>query len=102
MALSLYLEDLDSQIPAVQLLHALGWVYLSREEALRFRGGRIDQVVLTGVLRSWLENNNRIDTKGKTATFSPVHIAEAIRRLTDEPFDELVRTNERHYQLITL
>lgn len=27
MALSPYLEDLDSQIPAIQVLNALGWKY---------------------------------------------------------------------------
>ena len=31
MALFPYLEDLDSQIPAIQVLNALGWKYLSRE-----------------------------------------------------------------------
>jgi len=97
-----YLEDFDSVIPAVQVLHALGWKYLSREEALRLRNGRADQVVLTDVLRPWLEANNRIEVKGETHLFSDANISEAIRRLTTEPFDGLVRTNEKIYHLLTL
>ena len=46
MSICPYLEDLDSQIPAIQVLHSLGWKYLSREEAVRLRNGRLDQVVL--------------------------------------------------------
>ncbi|MEI6208486.1 MAG: hypothetical protein WCP20_17045 [Desulfuromonadales bacterium] len=97
-----YLEDLDSVIPAIQVLHALGWQYFSREEALRLRNGRLDQVALTEVLRPWLEANNRIEVKGETHLFSDANIAEAIRRLTDEPFDGLIRTNEKIYPLLTL
>jgi type I restriction enzyme R subunit len=97
-----YLEDFDSVIPAIQVLHAMGWQYLSREEALHLRNGRPDQVVLTEVLRPWLEANNRIEVKGETHLFSDANIAEAIRRLTDEPFDGLVRTNEKIYHLLTL
>jgi len=63
MSLAPYLEDLDSQIRAIiQVLHALGWKYLSREEAVRLRNGRLDQVVLTGVLKPWLEQNNSRNT----------------------------------------
>jgi type I restriction enzyme, R subunit len=97
-----YLEDFDSVIPAIQVLHALGWQYLSREEALRLRNGRLDQVVLIEVLRPWLEANNRIEVKGDTHLFSDANIVEAIRKLTDEPFDGLVRTNEKIYHLLTL
>ena len=97
-----YLEDFDSVIPAIQVLHALGWQYLSREEALRLRNGRLHQVVLTEVLRPWLAANNRIEVKGETHLFSDANIAEALRRLTDEPFDGLVRTNEKIYHLLTL
>lgn len=97
-----YLEDFDSVIPAIQVLHALGWQYVSREEALRLRNGRQDQVILTEVLRPWLEDNNRIEVKGETHLFNDANIAEAIRRLTDEPFDGLVRTNEKIYHLLTL
>lgn len=97
-----YLEDFDSVIPAIQVLHALGWQYLSREEALRLRNGRQDQVVLTEVLRPWMEANNRIEVKGETHLFSDANISEAVRRLTNEPFDGLVRTNEKIYHLLTL
>lgn len=102
MALSPYLEDLDGQIPAIQVLHALGWQYLSREQAVALRNGRLDQVVLTGVLKPWLEAHNSFETKGERHPFSEVNIAEAVRRLLDEPFDGLVRTNEKLYHLLTL
>ena len=97
-----YLEDFDSVIPAIQVLHALGWQYLSREEALRLRNGRADQVILPGVLKPWLETHNRIEAKGETHLFSEANLAEAIRRLKDEPYDGLVRTNEKIYHLLTL
>jgi type I restriction enzyme R subunit len=97
-----YLEDFDSLIPAIQVLHALGWQYLSREEALALRGGRPDRVVLSGILKPWLEKNNSIAVKGETHLFTEANIGEAIRRLTDEPYDGLVRTNEKIYHLLTL
>lgn len=97
-----YLEDFDSVIPAIQVVNALGWQYLSREEALRLRNNRLDQVILTGILRPWLEVNNRIEVKGETYLFSDANITEALRRLTNEPFDGLVRTNEKIYHLLTL
>ena len=102
MALSPYLEDLDSQIPAVQVLCALGWSYLSREEALTLRGGRQDQVVLTGVLKPWLAQHNRVAARGQSLPFSDMNLGEAIRRLTEVPYDGLVRTNEAVYHLLTL
>jgi len=102
MDINAYLEDLDSQIPAVQLLRALGWEYLSREQALALRDGREDRAVLTGVLRPWLTENNGFPAKGRLNPFSDGSIDEAVRRLVEEPFDGLVRTNERLYHLLTL
>ena len=97
-----YLEDFDSKIPAIQVLCSLGWQYLSRDEAVQYRDGRLDQVVLTGVLRPWLAANARFEVKGQAHPFSEANLYEAVRRLTDEPFDGLVRTNEKIYHLLTL
>lgn len=38
-----YLEDFDSKIPAIQVLCALGWQYLGRDEAMKLRDGRLGQ-----------------------------------------------------------
>ncbi len=102
MTASTYLEDLDSKLPAVQLLCALGWTYLPRAEALRLRNNRRDHVVLTGILAPWLKANNQFQTKGKLHTFDNNHVAEAVRRLTDPPVDGLVRANEHVYHLLML
>jgi type I restriction enzyme, R subunit len=102
MPLSLYAEHRDSQLPAVQVLESIGWTFLTPAEALALRGGRLDQPVLTGVLRPWLEAHNRFETRGAVYPFSPYSIDEALRRLLDVPFDGLVHTNETVYNLLTL
>jgi type I restriction enzyme R subunit len=97
-----YLEDYDSKIPAIQTLCGIGWQYLSRDEALDLRDKRLDRTILTGVLRPWLAENNHIEVKGDIHLFTETNIEEAIRRLLDEPYDGLIRTNEKHYHLLTL
>jgi len=106
-----YLEDIDSQLPAVQVLLGLHardrqtppWHFIDRNEALRLRGGRADQVVLAAVLTDWLTANNRITAKGEEHRFEAVHVAEAVRRLTEVPLvGGVVHTNEQIYHLLTL
>lgn len=50
-----YLEDFDSQIPAIQLLGTLGWKSFSREETLTRCNRSFDRVMvqqlLTGKVR---------------------------------------------------
>ena len=51
-----YLEDRISQIPALRLLMALGWHYLTPDEALALRGGKLANVILEDVLLDWLRD----------------------------------------------
>jgi type I restriction enzyme R subunit len=95
-------EKLISQIPALQLLINLGWEYLTPEEALDARGGKTASVLLDRVLEEQLRTMNRIDFRGHTEPFSEGNIATAIRRLKDERFDGLIRTNEKLYDRLTL
>lgn len=97
-----YLEEISSQIPALQLLIAMGWHYLSPDEALALRGGREKNVVLTGVLEPWLRAHNSIDFKGERHAFSDANIAEAVGRLVDDPLGSLMVANARLYELLTL
>lgn len=96
-----YKELISSQIPALQLLVNLGWGYLTPSEALALRGGREKNVILTGVLESWLAGRT-FERKGQRYPFSEKSIREAVRKLTNEPFRSLIVTNEVLYELLTL
>lgn len=95
-------EDAISQIPALQVLQNLGYTYLAPEEALALRGGRASEVLLLGVLEEQLPKINRIRFKGQEFPFTGGNIAAAIEALREVPFDGLVRTNEKIYDLLCL
>ena len=97
-----YLEELISQIPALQLLINLGYQYLTPDDALSIRGGKYRNVLLEDVLLNWLREHNRIHYKGQTLPFSEINLQQALRQLKEEPYDGLVRTNEKIYELLTL
>ncbi|MDE2260227.1 MAG: type I restriction endonuclease subunit R [Betaproteobacteria bacterium] len=91
-----------SQIPALQLLINLGYRYLTPEQALVMRGGRLSNVLLEEVLRDNLKRINRIQHKGSNYLFSEENIQSAIQRLKNVKYDGLLKTNESVYDLLTL
>lgn len=95
-------EELISQIPALRLLMAIGYDYLTPDEALALRGGKRGRVILEGVLEPWLREHNEIRFKGQPYPFSQANIRRAVEVIRDEPFDGLIRTNERVYEMLTL
>ncbi|KPK90627.1 MAG: restriction endonuclease subunit R [Anaerolineae bacterium SM23_ 63] len=95
-------EDAISQFPALQLLQKLGWNYLTPDEALKLRGDKLSNVLLEGVLVAWLRENNRVRFKGKNLPFTEGNILSALQALKQIPFDGLVRTNEKIYDLLVL
>lgn len=95
-------EEYLSQIPALQELIALGYEYLSPEQALAMRGGKNSNVLLEGVLREQLKKFNSIHYKGKDYHFSEANIQEAIQKIKNVKYDGLQKTNEVIYDLITL
>jgi type I restriction enzyme R subunit len=101
-ALPLIREDHVSQVPALQLLHNLGWKYLSPDEALSERGGRLSNVILDGVLERQLRSMNRIRYRDAELPFTESNIIAAVQALKDVIYDGLVRTNEKVYDLLSL
>jgi len=91
-----------SQIPALQLLANLGYRYLTPEQALAMRGGRLSNVLLEEVLRDSLKRINRIQHKGDNYLFSEENLQSAIQRLKNVKYDGLLKTNESVYDLLTL
>jgi type I restriction enzyme R subunit len=95
-------EDHISQIPAIQLLQRLGYTYLRQQEAFVERGGKYGNVLLEGVLAKQLAKMNRFEVKGASYGFCEENIRAAVEALKNEPFDGLVRTNERITDLLIL
>ena len=95
-------EQTTSQLPALHLLQNLGYTYLTPQEALAKRGGRLRSVMLEDVLVTWLRENNRIQYKGREYPFSEGNIISAVEALKVDVSDGLVRSNEKIYDLLTL
>jgi len=97
-------EKHQSQVPALQLLVALGFTPLSQEEALRLRGGRLRNVVLDDVLAEQLMRINRFTHRGREYAFDLEDAHEAMRRLKPTPdrLKGLRGTNQEIYDTLVL
>lgn len=95
-------EKMTSHLPAVQLLVAMGYEYISPSEALRERQGRTSNILLENILRNQLKEINRIRHKGSEYLFSEANIQSGIQKLKNIKYDGLLKTNEAIYDLITL
>ena len=97
-------EKHQSQIPALQLLVALGFTPLSQEEALRLRGGRMRNAVLDDVLAEQLMRINRFTHRGREYGFDLEDAHEAMRRLKPTPdrLKGLRGTNQDIYDALVL
>ena len=98
-----FIEDHISQIPALQLLQNLGYTYLTPDEVLKERQGKLSNVILEDILERQLMKFNEINFKGKVYPFSPANIRGAIDALKNiTMFDGLITTNSKVYDLLTL
>jgi type I restriction enzyme R subunit len=95
-------EALSSQIPALRTLQRLGYTHLSPEECAIERNGRLGRVILERVLAGPLRRLNKIRFKGRDLALSEENIARGIQALGDVPFECLVSTSEKVYDLLTL
>lgn len=97
-------EKHQSQIPALQLLVALGFTPLSQADAVRLRGGRLRNVVLDDVLADQLLRINSFTHRGREYPFDLEDAHEAIRRLKPTPDRQkgLRGTNQDIYDTLIL
>jgi type I restriction enzyme R subunit len=97
-------EKHQSQIPALQILVALGFQPLSQANALSLRGGRSRNVVLDDVLADSLLRINRFSHRGRDYAFDLADAHEAMRRLKPSPdrLKGLRGTNQDIYDTLVL
>jgi type I restriction enzyme R subunit len=94
-------EEAAAKLPALHILTALGWDYLSLAQCMALRGSE-RAVVLEDVLRDHL-SRHRFDHKGKTYPLSPAGIAQVMREITQTGLSEgLIPANRAIYQHLTM
>ena len=91
-----------SQIPAVKLLINMGFEFISPNDALYQRCGRLSNVLLEDILRQQLKKINSISFKSKNYPFTEENIQSAIQKIKNLQFDGLLKTNEAIYDMITV
>lgn len=97
-------EKHQSQIPAIQLLVALGFKPISQSDAAAMRGGRLRNVVLDDVLSEQLLKINCFTHRGREYAFDLEDAHEAMRRLKPTPdrLKGLRGTNQDIYDTLVL
>lgn len=97
----LYLEKNASQQPAIDLLRAMGYIYISPEDCAMQRGSGY-HVLLRDILRGQLRRLNRYLYAGAENEFSAANIERAMEDLDEPLTDGLVRTSEKIYDALLL
>tara|TARA_R110002020_G_scaffold83397_1_gene206588 strand:+ start:5771 stop:8995 length:3225 start_codon:yes stop_codon:yes gene_type:complete len=97
-------EKHQSQIPAVQMLVALGFIPLADAEVIRQRGDRLRNVVLDDILVEQALRLNSFEYRGKSYPFDLEDAHEAVRRLKPTPdrIKGLKGTNQDVYDTLIL
>lgn len=94
-------EEAASKLPALHVLMAMGWDYLTPADALALRGSE-RAVLLEPVLRERLKDH-RFDFKGQTYPLSTGGIDQVVREITATGLNEgLIPANEAIYKHLTL
>ncbi|WP_288653610.1 MULTISPECIES: type I restriction endonuclease subunit R [Pantoea] len=90
-------EEYSAKIPALTLLSALGWTFLSPKQCLAYRGGKQDEVVLRPILREVLSTRTFI-ADGKVCPLSDKAIDNLLSQVCSPALNEgLLKANERIY-----
>ena len=97
-----YLEAVQSQLPALQLLTEMGWEYLPPEECNRLRGGRLGTAILDPILTDFVREHARYTFKGHEHPFTENAIANAVQALKAFRATGAIHQNEEVYDLLCL
>lgn len=97
-----YLEKVQSQLPALQLLIQMGWTYLTPDEAVKLRNGRLGGAILEPILADHIRKQGRFEFKGQIHPFTENAIQNAIQELKGFRASGATHQNEQAYDLLCL
>jgi len=93
-------EAKQSQLTAVELLINMGYIYISREEALEQRKSDTSNFLLQDIAAQKLMEINNYEVDGKEYEFSEKDVQDAIDELENIPYEGLIDTAQKIYNII--
>lgn len=93
-------EARQSQLTALELLVAMGYQYISCEDALKQRGGDAGNFILTDVAALKLMEINEYEVNGNKYKFSEKDVRDAIDELEHVQYEGLIDTAQKIYNTI--
>ena len=93
-------EAKQSQLPAMELLLAMGYKYISAEEALLERGSDTSNFILANIASEKLMEINEYEVDGKNYKFSDKDVRDAVDELEHIQYEGLIDTAQKIYNTI--
>ena len=93
-------EARQSQLLALELLLAMGYKYISSEEALRQRGGDASNFILADIAAKKLMEINEYEVGGVDYKFSEKDVRDAIDELEHIQYEGLIDTAQKIFNII--
>ncbi len=93
-------EARQSQLTAIEMLLALGYKYISCEEALQQRGGDTSNFILIDIAAEKLMEINSYEVGGVEYKFSEKDVRDAIDELEHIQYEGLIDTAQKIYNMI--
>lgn len=79
----------------INLLKSMGYIFISQEDNVNFRNGKLSDVLLKDTLVNQLQKLNGFEYKGITYPFSPKNIANAVQSLDESLNEGLMTANAK-------
>jgi type I restriction enzyme R subunit len=79
----------------IELLKSMGYIFISQEENISLRDGKLGEVILKDILVKQLQEINSFEYKGITYPFSSKNIAKAISDLDESLNEGLMTANAK-------
>jgi type I restriction enzyme R subunit len=89
------IDEKQLQINTIDLLESMGYKFITQEENVNLRDGKLGEVVLKDILVNQLQKLNNFEYKGITYPFSPKNIAKAISDLDESLNEGLMTANTK-------
>ena len=101
MEKNIFKEDKGSKFPAIEVLKALGYKYISPDQVTNLKD-RASTPLLTGILESKLKEINSFEYKGEDYEFPEAIIKKAMKDIDVPIIEGLINANEKIYDLLML